>query len=238
MHAPATTLYARRLGRAAFGLVLTVGMLVTALVAFRAAAWPAFAPPPVWAGQSLLITWLCALGASRLVRSMAVGLASAGGARPLEAAGGGPTLPVACPTGVAEGPLRAAGLELAALALPLAGLSLALPLTLHAALAVLLRSDAVGFNGWVVVSTTLVGHAHLVLAALSVGYAGALCQRRPPPVTALGAVALTALAAAVPGLFFLGLPVLLTFLTGVAFVPTLYAWAARTVDEERAQLQA
>jgi hypothetical protein len=116
------------------------------------------------------------------------------------------------------------------LALPLVGASFLLPLTIHAVVGAVIGVDVYGSDGWVVVSLVIVGHAHLVLVALA-GRAG----WRMGTSSATGgtivtsspwrALAWTTAAAAVPGIAFYAIPPVVTFATGLAFVPAMYALA-------------
>lgn len=236
---PAQELSARRTGRAVFGLALTAGMVVVWMVSFGGARGPSWgAPPPLLAGQALVAVWLAALLLAGLARSVARVAFSADPTPLLEVSGGGPTLPVACPLGIASGTHRAERLEAWGLALPLVGLSFAAPLSLHFVVGALLGVGARDFNQWVALSSILVGHAHLLLAALAGAYALSLCRRdgAGPALTSASVLGFTTAAAAIPGIFLLGLPPVLTLLTGLLFVPAMFGWARRTVCAERAVL--
>ena len=118
----------------------------------------------------------------------------------------------------------------ASLALPLAGASLLLPLTIHALVGKLMGVDGHASDGWVVVSLVVVGHAHLVLAfvAARAGWRmGASSANGGTIVTSSPwrALAWTTAAAGVPGMVLYAIPPLLTFATGLVFVPAMYALA-------------
>jgi len=131
--------------------------------------------------------------------------------------------------------------EVASVALPLMGLALLLPLTLHLLVALALSSgsgsvDLSGFDGWICWSVLFVGHAHLVLAALCWRYANK--ARKLPGETvrrgwrseAAVALGLTALSAVVPTIVYA--PVLV-LATGAVPVALMFYLSARGLVRER-----
>jgi hypothetical protein len=129
-------------------------------------------------------------------------------------------------------------LELASIALPLTGAALLLPLTLHLPFA-LAMSGLEGFDQWCRLSAIIVGHAHLVLAALFVRHAVRVRRARNPAELKGGGRILgwTILASAIPGIMCLGLPPILTGITGLVFIPMAASAAAGRAHEERQRLE-
>ncbi len=122
------------------------------------------------------------------------------------------------------------------LALPLIGLSLALPLTLHLAVCALFSSgrvDLAEFDGWIASSALLVGHSHVVLAVCAWFWARKVhrvgWKRAKDP---LHAWLWTTLSSAVPGLMLFGVPVVLVAVTG-AFIPLVFPMVAIRFHFER-----
>jgi hypothetical protein len=123
------------------------------------------------------------------------------------------------------------------LALPLAGASFLLPLTIHALVGKLWGVDTDGSDWWVQVSLVIVGHAHLVLGVVaaragwrmgtSSATGGAIVTSSP-----WRALAWTTAAAGVPGVALYAIPPLMTFATGLVFVPAMYALAHHTAVHE------
>jgi hypothetical protein len=143
--------------------------------------------------------------------------------------------------------------QTAALALPMVGCSLAAPLTLHFLFVLACAAvqgpwqesgfsfaDVRSFDDWIAISALVVGHAHLVLACHAVLSARSL-RRLPadaPPSEWAGWRALmwTVVASAVPGIVAYLIPPVLTFFTGLVFIPLMYGAARRTFARERAEL--
>jgi len=119
----------------------------------------------------------------------------------------------------------------ASLALPVAGLALTLPLTLHAAV---FASDTHGFDSWVAMSLVIVGHCHVALAVMGAWRMVRLTrgENAMPPWAIYGIVVGLAM---VPGALFLMIPPLLVAFTGLAFVFILWA-PSRIIAKERAVL--
>jgi hypothetical protein len=141
--------------------------------------------------------------------------------------------------------------QTAALALPMVACSLAAPLTLHYLL--VLAFDAIGalspapgssfsevrsFDQWIAISALIVGHAHLVLAGHAVVFARRLRRlpagALPPDGAGWGALSWAVVASAIPGAALLFIPPVLTFFTGLVFIPLMYGAARRTFVRERA----
>jgi hypothetical protein len=124
------------------------------------------------------------------------------------------------------------------LRLPLIGLSLLTPLTLHGIIALLIGvSNMREFSQWIVISAVVVGQAHLTLAWLASRDAGRMTGHLYPTdwkPMAWSALWKTSLAACIPSVVLLAVPPLLTFITGAAFVPVMYWAALRVTAWERA----
>ena len=156
------------------------------------------------------------------------------------------------------GELRAKGskLEGSSTALPLAAASLLAPLTLHGLVALALcwsngtSLKAADLGGWIAASAVLVGLAHLALLVQVVLWARSLPGRETPllrqniHVAWARTLAVTTGAALVPAIFFapgnalVMLPAVLVAATGLAFVPWLFLFTARCLEQERAVLGA
>ena len=129
-----------------------------------------------------------------------------------------------------------------ATALPLAALAFLLPLTLHFPIGWLM-GDALrarDFDRWIQLSAVLVGHAHLLLAALCLRFA---YQARRRPLESLRragwkAYGLTVAASAVPGAVLYALPPIIVALTGLIPVPCMFAAARAALERERGVLAA
>ncbi len=132
-------------------------------------------------------------------------------------------------------------LEVWSTTLPLAALSLLMPLTLHyAALALLDSTSAESFAGWIRISLVIVGHAHLALAALAVAFGRRLTKLTGEGIGSLSihrawarAWGITIVVSAVPGLLLLAVPPILTAITGLAFIPFMFVFMRRRVMDER-----
>ncbi|MBX3262243.1 MAG: hypothetical protein KF782_21330 [Labilithrix sp.] len=139
---------------------------------------------------------------------------------------------------------RLDALEVWSTTLPLAAASLLAPLTLHYAfMAVTDSTSAESFSWWIRVSMVVVGHAHLALMALAIAFGRKLTTLSSERLRALSihrewarAWGIVILVAAMPGILLLAVPPLLTALTGIAFIPLMFALARRRLMNERAAL--
>ncbi len=149
---------------------------------------------------------------------------------------------------------RAGRWERASAALPMLGLSLLTPLTLHWTVGTILAAfrrpvSMSDFAAWIALSALLVGLAHVALVVHSIVWASSL-RRRPTAnlraglhkawITALG---IATLASLLPGAFFVEdvgaavlLPPLIVAATGLAFVPLMYWATVRRLAAERSRL--
>ncbi len=146
-------------------------------------------------------------------------------------------------------PLRALvrtarGRERLSVALPLAGIALLAPLTIHFIVSLAIASanhgeTASDFGVWIRWSGMLVGHAHLVLAFCGFRFARRLASRETAAIAkgtahdGLVAVGWTTLAALVPGAILFLVPPALVLFTGLAFAPLAYSMMGRRVYAER-----
>lgn len=105
------------------------------------------------------------------------------------------------------------------LILPMVGLSLLMPLALHA-LVLFINSSANQFNDWGRISLIIVGHAHIALAVLT-GRAAWRVSRGEERMHSIAILAITAGVACVPGIVAWGIPPLAVAVTGAIFVPAM-----------------
>jgi len=125
------------------------------------------------------------------------------------------------------------------LSLPLAAVALAGPLLLHFMVYLVAESATFSpirleqFSLWIGASAMMVGVAHAALVVLSHDYVTQLVRgvaRRRWWVPSLG---WTTLASMIPGVLALGIPVLLTLMTGAVIIPLMYGWAREQNDYEQ-----
>lgn len=259
--APAILAFERRVARVVAGSVATLGGLALFAIALLVfARYPGlgdllsdekiegpstFVRPPwnptlilIGAGLSSLVAYYFARLAARLHvrRVFARGITRSGDAAAdlsrLETDGPWPVLK-----------RRVSRLEYASVLMPMLGVSLLAPLTLHLPVGVAM-GDFSNFGGWICTSAAIVGHAHLTLCVCCFFYArrlhrGAeadlLTRRSRDWVIALG---FTVLTASVPGIILLGAPPAITAVTGLVFIPLLFNTMRARVIEERAAVRA
>jgi len=138
-------------------------------------------------------------------------------------------------------PLAALRAELAriepwSLELPLVATSLLAPLTLHFFVVTLLSGvDARSFATWIRVSLAIVGHAHIALAVCAVRFARKLRREEVANVHREWgkALAVAVGVAAFPGVILFVVPPALSALTGGAFIPWMFLFAAASFRAER-----
>ena len=124
----------------------------------------------------------------------------------------------------------------ASLGLPMVGMVLAAPLTMHFVVYLMLGGRLTDdFDTWIRLSAFLVGFAHIVLAILAWGVAHEIVVGEHK-TTAAGLVGNTTLAACVPGIIAVAIPPLLVAVTAALFVPFMLAWARRRAGHENATL--
>ncbi len=140
---------------------------------------------------------------------------------------------------------RLDALEVWSTALPLAALSLLMPLCLHYAVAAMAWSQsAEGFARWIRISLAIVGHAHLALLALAIRFARKLKRSDSEDLGQMAiarewlkAWGITVGVSAVPGVLFLAVPPIITAATGIAFIPFMFTCMRRRVMSERATME-
>jgi hypothetical protein len=152
----------------------------------------------------------------------------------------------------AAGPRRAAVAALlarvcnASVGWPLAAMGLLLPLTLHLGVWALRGGPGSpgqwsDFDAWIRMSAVYVGLAHVVLAGWSVRLGARLEGLTAPAAVARAdgwtALGLTSLASCLPGIVMLAVPVLLTAVTGVFFIPLSFYLAGKRLAGEREALE-
>jgi hypothetical protein len=130
--------------------------------------------------------------------------------------------------------------------LPLVGLALLAPLTLHYLFLTLVGGAwprSVSFDEWIIMSAVIVGHCHLVLALKAWLYSRDLRAWEETELERAGSRAgwsawkWTVVASAMPGLVLFGVPLFLVAVTGV-FVPVSFAIVTARVRGERVALGA
>jgi hypothetical protein len=136
---------------------------------------------------------------------------------------------------------RADRIEFRSIALPMMALALLMPLTLHSIVAHLANIGR-NFDGWILISLVIVGHAHLVLMALAIRFAHRARDMSIAEIKETHAKALwktfgfTVLASALPGAILYLIPPLLTAATGLVVVPVMFHLARRWIVTERGAL--
>lgn len=242
--------YARRCGRAAAGAVAAVGGVVMFTAAIGAAldhGW--FFSMPTASGaltQLLWLSWLAAFVAYFVARSWS---ATRFDGRLSERFALTGVLHTDLDIARHLSPRRAAAdvaddAERWSLGLPLVGLALLMPLSLHyLGAAVLERSwpEAVGFDEWIVASTVLVGHCHVILAIQSWLFAKRMDRKTTDQLITgahkqgWSAWGWTVASSAVPGAMLFGIPVFLVAITGF-FIPIAFSGMTSKVQRERVAL--
>lgn len=136
--------------------------------------------------------------------------------------------------------------ERSSLALPLAGLGLLGPLTIHLVVWLVLHIGDMdstrwvrSFDWWIAATLFLVGIAHGVLAYQAWRFAG-IAEQMPTrrlevesPIGGWAALGWTVLGSLLPGLIALAIPPVIVFLTGALFVPYSFNAMHRRLVEER-----
>jgi hypothetical protein len=241
---------ARRIARAAAGatgLLFGAGAFACAIAAFALERWS-------WphGGQSGLLTavllsaWPAALvawGLTRAAAGAAIGR-RVHAALTLTGDAAEDLLRLQREDSLAKARALAARWEWAGAALPLAALSLVAPLSLHFLVRCLFVPMRVGdFDGWIVLSAILVGHAHVALCVCATLWARGLAARHTASLadglrgSMFKALFVTVGVASLPGILLLGVPPLLVLVTGLVFIPAMYAATVRCMHRERLELK-
>jgi len=222
-------LYGRRVGRTVQGSVMLATMVVMALCAFdiELLLWPI-----------LLATWPLGLLGYLVGRQLGgrwFDRKLTAGAQP----GPDPLRDLdrlAHETPERRAAAMVARLGHASLGLPMVGIVLAAPLTMHFVVYLVLGGRlGDDFDTWIRLSAFLVGFAHIVLAILAWGVAHEIVVGERKTTTA-GLIGNTTLAACVPGIIAVAIPPLLVAVTAALFVPFMLAWARRRAGHEGASL--
>lgn len=186
-------IFARRVGRIAFGVVLLIGVAAVATSAWSASLGTNRVPR-LDAARTISLTWLAAVIAGVAARAIAARIPWS---RSSEA------------------------LFVESLIVPTAGIALLLPITLHMPLA-LLVADSSAFDIWVMGSLWITGLTHLVFAALCVMRARQLVAGRPA-LSPRRIYVVTLITSCVPFVVLYAIPPTLVALTALPFVPMLHA---------------
>lgn len=124
------------------------------------------------------------------------------------------------------------------LSLPLAAIAMAGPLLLHFVVYLVAESATLSpirledFTLWIGASAMMVGVAHAALVVLSHDYVVQLARGIPRRRWWIPSLGWTTLASMIPGVLALGIPVLLTLITGAVIIPLMYGWAREQNDYE------
>lgn len=125
------------------------------------------------------------------------------------------------------------------LSLPLAAVALSGPLLLHFLVFLVAKSATFApprlkeFTFWIGASAMMVGVAHAALVVLSHDYVLQLVRGAPRRRWWVPTLGWTTLASMIPGVLALGIPVLLTLITGAVIIPLMFGWAREQNDFER-----
>ncbi len=201
-------IFARRIARIAFGVVLLAGAL--ALVAAAASgSWERGRPPRLSAAQILGYTWFAATVAAGAAYALAAALR-----------------------------LRLArdALFVPSLVVPAAGVALVLPITLHLLVALAIGSRSAAFDEWVEISLVVTGAAHLVFAALCMLRARRLAAG-DATMTVAKLLGITVAAVCVPFMVLWFIPPVLVAITALPILPLLHGMRP-LIDRERAEIAA
>lgn len=198
--------FARRIARIAFGIVLLTGWPAL-VVASRARGYPHAGQPPLDLRYVIGGTWLAAAVAGAVAYALAAGLRLS---------------------------LRRRALFHTSLVLPVAAIALMLPITLHGLVALGIGVRVRDFNEWVAGSAVFAGIAHLVFAALSMVRVYRLADGRR--AMGPGRIFwITVVVSGVPFALIYLIPPALVALTGVPILPLLHGMQA-LVDRERREI--
>ena len=194
-------IFARRVGRITFGVVLLAGVAWLAT-----AAWSGSFGPHRWprldAARIVGLTWLAAIAVGVAARLVAGRVRWSHGSEALFAR---------------------------SVVIPTLGIALLLPITLHLPI-VLLIADADAFDFWVIASLWITGLAHLVFATTSAvrGYRLVTGQAALSPAAIYVATLITS---CVPFVVLWAIPPTLVAITALPFLPMLRAMERRIARE-------
>jgi hypothetical protein len=159
------------------------------------------------------------------------------------AAGAGPTVPVgAHASGLSHDdgldPKARLARRAQSIWLPLVGVSLLAPLSLHLLVHLAFGGRLSQFDLWMRVGLGFTAHAHVVLALLARSYVRGVVAgvghmaTRTPVAAGVWAVSWTAGVACLPGALIYMIPPGITFVTGLVFVPMAFVWADAAVRRD------
>jgi hypothetical protein len=242
--------YARRASRIAGGVVAIAGAAFMLVAAALSGGAEVLLGSPI---VKLSLTTILLGGVFLAIPAMVVARIVArihfrGGLRTALAITDDPTYDIARLE--AGGPLRLAchradRLERASVALPLVGWSLCAPLVSHFAVYVALSNTqgewferaAREFDSWILISIVVTAAAHAVLVICAVRFAKNLRRANDsaaqPMPSAWAPLGWTALAGCLPGVVLYVVPPVLVVLTGLAFIPAVFAFVRARVLSER-----
>jgi hypothetical protein len=241
----ARRVYARRVARASGGLV----GLGAGIALFASALWQMSSNGLVASGDPLTLLlfrgWeaaALAYVAGWIAGRIRIARAVARAPSPAEDdAHALATLEASTPARIVE--RLASRLETASVALPMMAISFLAPLTIHYLVGRLLGLFQPGrYDGWIEMSAVIVGHAHVGLAVSCLLFArrarrldvGALAERANTDwLVALGVATLCGV---IPGVLLIAVPPVLVLVTGLAFVPAMFAVMRRRIGSERAAM--
>lgn len=186
-------IFARRVGRIAFGVVLLIGAATLTTTAWSGSLGP-HRLPRLDAARLIGLTWLAALLAGAVARAIAVRVPWSRGSE---------------------------ALFTESLTVPAAGIALVLPISLHVPL-VLLIADGEAFDVWVMASLWITGLTHIVFATLCVLRARQLVAGRPA-LAPRKIYVITLITSCVPFVVLYAIPPTLVALTALPFLPMLHA---------------
>ena len=214
--------FARRIGRLAFGIALLVGVGVLATAVWRGSGdrfgddFGRFDAAPLDAARIIAMTWFAAIAAGLAAWVIAARVVR---------------------WSIAPRLMRRSidgdALFAESLMVPAAGIALLLPITLHLPVA-LLVSDAEGFAFWVKASLWITGIAHLVFAGMVAMRARQLVAGRPA-IAPRKIYVVTVVTSCVPFIVLWAIPPVLVAITALPFLPILGAME-RIVERERCEL--
>ena len=244
----------RRMARACGGCV-ALGVAVAAFVtglASMASGYEMEKTAHMWATALLLGAWAAGVGVTVLLRLVTYPVLAARLDAPFALSG---NVAADLASLDARDPVQssvavAVRWERASVALPLAAVSMLAPLTIHCVVWCGMSASTLSwttlrdYGGWIAMSALLVSHAHLAVLVGAVRWAWSLRSRptaelRSNLLRHWGLTLLVAVGAAcLPGVVLLGIPPILVAVTGLLFVPAMFAVAARSVQQERLALEA
>ena len=240
----------RRIARAvagATGLGFGCAAFVCAIAGFGCSLWAWPEPRPSGLLTALLLSsWLAAFvawGVTRVAASTVIGR-RVHAPPTLTGDAGEDLLRLQREDSLGRSRELASRWEWAGAALPIAALSMVAPLTLHFVVRCLFGPLHLGdYDGWIVLSALLVGHAHVALCACGMLWARGLCRRHTAALgdglqgSILKAIFVAVGVACLPGIFLIGVPPLLVLVTGLVFIPAMYAATVRCMRRERLELE-